>query len=469
MKNGISYSYSELYAFICNIHNYLESRLNNKNPIIVYGHKEIFMKATILSCSFLGIPYVPVDISTPNERIEEIIKQVKPSLIIGNYQSSYCDSVDEKSIIQIMNGNVKKEIDDIRMKENDIFYIIFTSGTTGKPKGVKVLYKNLDSCIKWLTKMLNPKDDVIINQAIFSFDLSVADFYLSLINNNQHFITSDLTLYNYYKVFEQLKQSNGSIAIFTPSYAQMLMADKSFNEKLLPRLRIIVFCGEILLEKTVKKIKERFRNIRIINCYGPTEATFAVTSYEIKKIMEEKIPIGFPKEDVKIYILDGNLKEVQNEEIGQIAISGKSLCDGYLNDEGAEKFIQYDGNRTYLTGDLGYIKNGCLYYIGRMDDQIKFKGYRIEITDIENNLNKLEYIEKSKVLTLNENGKTSKIIAFVKVNESIIPKKIKEDLKRFLPTYMVPEIKIVEAFPLNKNGKIDINYLRSMIDGTKDC
>lgn len=180
-----SYSYKELYKFVCNIYHFLLKENREKKPVVVFGHKEIYMKATFIACSFAGMTYVPIDDSMPKERVEKIIKQVNPLLIIGK-------NISKQKINEIMNENNYKEINDIYLKPDDIYYIIFTSGSTGVPKGVKVTYKNLNSCINWLKDITRIKKSVVLNQANFSFDLSVADLYLSLISGSEHFIINEI-------------------------------------------------------------------------------------------------------------------------------------------------------------------------------------------------------------------------------------------------------------------------------------
>ena len=435
VENGKSYTYRELYKYVCNIYLYLQEQNLNKAPVIVYGHKEIFMKATFLACSFAGMAYVPIDITTPEERVKLIIDQVNPGLIITS------------KIEKIMKREKFKEIENIYMTPEDIYYIIFTSGSTGIPKGVKISYKNIDSCVKWLRDISNAKEEIILNQANFSFDLSVADLYLSLITGSTHYITNEK---QYNLLFQELKKSNASIAVMTPSYADLLLLDKSFSQNLMPKLKKIIFCGEKLLSSTVKKLYERFENLKIINCYGPTECTFAVTSIEIPRTIPDEIPVGIAKKDVNIYI-----------ENGEIIITGESVAKGYLNNNNNKSFIKFNGENAYLTGDLGYIKNGVLYYKCRKDKQIKYKGYRIELTDIEQNLQNLEYIEKAIVIAKkNQKGNVTNIIAFIKTKEKL--EKIKNELKLKLPDYMIPKIKIIEKFPLNNNGKCDEKKLMEM-------
>lgn len=248
--------------------------------------------------------------------------------------------------------------------------------------------------------------------------------------------------------------------VATPSFLDLLLVDKSFNEKLMPNLTTIIFCGEKLLKSTIDKLYERFKKLKIINCYGPTECTFAVTSIEIPRntLNLSEIPVGKVKNDCEIVIVDENLKPVKDGVVGEILIIGNSVADGYTQESKNDNFITYHNQKAYLTGDLGYMEKGCLYYKCRKDKQIKYKGYRIELTDIEKNLQDFDYIEKAVVVAKEDkNNKISKLIAFVKMKENIEKNilEIKEDLKKKIPEYMCPTIKIVKGFPINQNGKCD--------------
>lgn len=470
IEKNISYTYNELYMFVSNIYSFLLLNNTERKPVIVYGNKQIYMKATFLACSYAGMTYVPIDISMPEERVKLIINQVNPYCIIGDFKSKDCKSISSKEIEDIMKEKSYNNIKKIYMKPEDIYYIIFTSGSTGIPKGVKVTYKNLDSCVKWLKDITKIQKGVVLNQAIFSFDLSVADLYLSLISGSAHYILEDITAFNFSIIFEELKKSNATLAVMTPSFAELLLTDKSFNKELLPKLNTIIFCGEKLFNITVEKLYKRFKNIKIINSYGPTECTFAVTSIELTKdsVNENNIPVGRVKEGTDILILDNEKNIVRENEIGEILITGDSVAEGYLEVPEKNPFITYNGQRAYLTGDLGYIKNKILYCTGRMDNQIKFKGYRIELSDIEKNFYDLNYIDKVKVISKLSNKNTViKLVAFIKLkngtNKNTI--EIKRDLGKKLPDYMIPNIKILEEFPLNNNGKTDINKLRRIVNG----
>ena len=452
------YTYQELYKYVCNIYHHLLIENPNRKPVVVYGSKEIFMKATFLACSFAGMSYVPIDSSMSNNRVDSIIEQLEAELIVGDFKSDKVKNISKNEIEEIMNAENCKTVQQIYLKPQDIVYIIFTSGSTGTPKGVKVTYRNLNSCVEWLKNIMKPENEVVLNQASFSFDLSVADFYLSLINGSEHFILEKQIQTNFRELFEKLKTSNASIAVMTPSFADLLLLDKSFNEKLMPKLKKILFCGEKLLSSTVEKIYSRFKDVTVINSYGPTECTFAVTSIEIERnLKEENISIGIPKKDVEIFIVNEKLEEMEDETDGEILIVGESVADGYVSGSG-EAFIIYNGKKGYLTGDLGYKRDGKLYYKCRKDKQIKYKGYRIELNDIETNLYKLNNFEKVVVIPkLSKENKVIKILAFVQLKKNVVKteSEIKKELLNIIPEYMCPNIKIIKQFPLNKNGKCD--------------
>lgn len=448
--SGKIYKNKDLYKYVCNIYHYLLEKNKSKKSVVVCGHKDIYMIASFLACSCTGVSYVPVDTSIPEKRKQAIIDKINPDIII-----------DEK-IESIMKNDNYEEISNIFMNDENIYYTIFTSGSTGEPKGVQITYRNLKSCMKWLEEICPIKEGVILNQAIYSFDLSVADIYLSLLTNSKHYIIEREVQKDYARLFEELKKSNADLAVFTPSFLNMLLIDKSFDEKLMPDLKTILLCGEKLTEKTINCLFERFPNINLINSYGPTECTFAVTSIKIEN--SQDISIGIPKDDVKLYIVDEELKEVPEGISGEILIVGESVGNGYIgNTNKNSNFIEFNGQNGYLTGDIGYMKSGKYYCIGRKDNQIKYKGYRIELSEIESVIDNLECVEKSVVTTkTSTSGMVERIIAFVKTKQNthmVHIDEIKKQLKGLLPEYMLPNIKLIDEIPLTQNGKIDSKKL----------
>ncbi len=449
-KHDKEYTNKEFYEIVCKVYELIKDAPKDK-PIVVYGHKEVYMIASFLACSFLGIAYVPVDIAVGKERIDRIIEITKPSYIIGNYIKEGIKSIQFEDIDLVTKY---ENINKVEMNKNDTYYIIFTSGSTGTPKGVIISYENLDSCLNWLIDVTKINDDsyIIYNQAIFSFDLSVADIYLSLATNSIHYIGNDISMTNLKEKMIDLEESNANMLVITPSSAELFCLSEKFCKDLLPNLDQIIFCGEKLSRKLVDKLRARFPNTKIINMYGPTECTYAVTSVDITNLSDEIIPIGYAKGDVEISIVDSDNNILPDEQIGEIVISGASVGKGYLNYSN-DRFISFNGLNSFFTGDMGYKKDGLLYFTSRKDDQIKLRGYRIELSDIERTIEKVQGVKQVKVIAIkNSNNDVQRIEAKV-VAEDDKRNAITSQVKRLLPEYMMPKLVFVDKLDLNINGK----------------
>ncbi|MEI6101185.1 MAG: AMP-binding protein, partial [Eubacteriales bacterium] len=236
-----------------------------------------------------------------------------------------------------------------------------------------------------------------------------------------------------------------------------------FESNLLPQLKKMFFCGETLARECAAHLFDRFPGVRLFNAYGPTEATVAVTAVEITRDMTTspgELPVGYVKDGCKILFSPDN---------NEIEIVGDSVAAGYLGAAGAsgEKFFtkMLDGKmaRGYRTGDTGWFADGLLYYGGRLDNQVKLHGYRVEMEDIENNIKKLPFVKNAVVLPQKEGGAVSRLTAVVVPREHLdgnISQMVKSSLKEMLPAYMVPHRVVeVSALPMNANGKIDRNRL----------
>ena len=320
----------------------------------------------------------------------------------------------------------------------DIAYILFTSGSTGVPKGVMVTYLNLENFIEWFTSRpaiaaLYPH--AVLNQAQFSFDLSVADLYYTL------YIGCTLELLQ-----EGIPASAGAsraeLAIMTPSYADCCLLDECFAARALPCLQTIFFCGEPLRGSTVRRLWQRFPGLRIINAYGPTEATCAISSAEITPDLaaQEVLPIGRES---------GEAVDITLSAENRICLQGTSVAAGYLN--GA----CFEGR--FLTGDLGHFEKEYLWYDGRCDDQIKYKGYRIEPVEIEAALTAQPNVQQAVVLPRYDRlGRVVALRALVTTDGTTDEETLREALRHTLPDYMIPrQIIVCDKLPLTVNGKTD--------------
>ena len=388
-----------------------------EGPVIIYGHKETYVVISILACLLASRAYIPLDYYIPLERIKEIVSISKAELIITN-KNLELSNIEIKTIDELESYHFKafKEIN------NDIAYIIFTSGSTGYPKAVPIKRANLNHFIKWITNHKSLKDyqaTNILNTASFSFDLSVCDLYYGLFKG--HTIKAYDSLTSDFKYLYELLQDI-EIAVMTPSFMKLLLCSKDFNKLNYPCLKIVFFCGERLEKSLCQELFKRFKDVKIINAYGPSEATCVICSslITIDDLNDTYLPSG----DINDAACD--IKIIDNE----IALKGESVFKGYLN--GLEI-------NEYHSGDYGYIKDAKLYVEGRRDRQIKYKGYRIELNEIERALMSLDGVNDAIVDVLKDDlGTILKIKAILISKRSL--NDIKRELKTKLPSYMIPDV-----------------------------
>lgn len=442
--NDSKLTYDELIEKAKQYGEYLKKQ--GTSPVILYGHKDIDMFISIFACVHSGRAYIPIDLNTPVERINKIINVTNCELIISN-ENINIKNIDIKSLKQLEQYK-DQPINNI---DNDIAYIIFTSGTTGNPKGVPITYSNLLNFIKWINTLepLNKYKNInVLNQANFSFDLSVADIYYTISNGHTLVGLDKEAQANYNNIFKIISENNINVLVATPTFIKLCMVNQDFNAINYPSIKSIYFCGEQLEVNTVKNIIEKFPNINVINAYGPTEATSAVSAINITKDMldEELLPCG----DINNFATEINI--VDNE----IVLKGESVFGGYLGEYVGGYYTENNVN-CFKTGDIGYVKNNYLYCKCRKDSQIKYKGYRIELNDIENNIYKINGVKQCAVVAKYQNEVTVKMIkAFVVLEEGYNVDYIKENLKKLIPLYMMPkQIIKIDALPINFNGKID--------------
>ncbi|KEY47207.1 alanine-phosphoribitol ligase [Streptococcus equinus] len=461
-------------------------KLEEKSPVLVFGGQEYEMLATFVALTKSGHAYIPVDQHSALERIEAILEVAKPSLIIAVDDFPIEVSVPVIKLEQLKDIFAQKSDYELThsAKGDDNYYIIFTSGTTGKPKGVQISHDNLLSFTNWMIsdkEFSVPQRPQMLAQPPYSFDLSVMYWAPTLaLGGTLYALPKDLTT-DFKRLFETINQLPIGVWTSTPSFVDMAMLSNDFNQETLPNLTHFYFDGEELTVKTAQKLRSRFPKARIVNAYGPTEATVALSAVAITDEMLEnckRLPIGYTKADSPTFVIDENGKAVPNGTQGEIIVSGPAVSKGYLNNPERTKaaFFEFEGLPAYHTGDLGVMTDqGLLLYGGRMDFQIKFNGYRIELEEVSQNLNKSDYIKSAvAVPRYNKDHKVQNLLAYVVLKEGVaeqferqldITKAIKEDLKDIMMDYMMPSKFIYrESLPLTPNGKIDIKGLMNEVN-----
>lgn len=474
------YTYGELKRDSDRIASYLQKNLQGKAPIVVFGELEFEMLTCFLGATKAGHAYIPIDVHTPNDRVEMILTVAQPAIIfsVAKWPELTSDAkvieMNELSAIMQQAGE-EQEFQPVAAAET--YYIIFTSGTTGVPKGVQISHTNLLSFVNWELKDFGITEGMrFLSQAPYSFDLSVMDVYPALVSGGSLTPLGKETINDFKKLFTVLPNMAIEVWVSTPSFMDICLMEPTFDGKHVTSLKVFLFCGEELPKATAEQLLARFPNTRIFNTYGPTEATVAISGVEVtEELLQQysRLPIGYVKEDTAVLIMEGT-QEVANGELGEIIITGPSVSKGYLNnpEKTVLAFFDYHGQAAYRTGDAGKITDeGLLIYDGRIDFQVKLHGYRIELEEVDHHLAAVSFVKQATVVPKYQNNKVQQLVAFVIAEkndfakEFQLTKAIKEELGRMVTDYMIPQKFIyVEKLLLTPNGKIDRKGLMNEVN-----
>ena len=405
-----------------------------RTPILLYY---------IYMCIDKGITFIPIDPSYPQKRIEFIIKESEPDLIISD-----------------LDYDVKLESKYINSKD-DISYIIYTSGSTGTPKGVEITRQALNNFIEGVSDIIDfSYGKRIACLTNVSFDIFLLESIVAL-KKGLTVVLANENEQNNPKHIANLIQSNSIDMIqMTPSKMQLLLNyDKEL--KCLTNVKEILIGGEVFPINLLYELQNK-TNSKIYNLYGPTEATIWATISELT--YKKQIDIGFPIKNTQIYIIDENLNILSTGCVGEICIAGKGLARGYVKQKDLTLrnfiYLPHDKNiRIYRTGDMGRIlDDGHLEFLGRIDNQVKIHGYRIELEEIESLMMQLDGVKQA-IVSIRSVGETNMVLeAFYTSSFELAPNYILNHLADHLPNYMLPTtFKRVAEFIRTSNDKIDRN------------
>jgi D-alanine--poly(phosphoribitol) ligase subunit 1 len=439
------------------------------HPIVIYGHKEAIFPAAMLACIHADIPYIPIDKIYPIERVKKIAENTKAQILINCSEDALAVefAITINASLEIIQNSAPDYQNKVYGNSSDpLRYIMFTSGSTGEPKGVLISKSSLLTFVTWAQKDFNfSEQDVFMNQAPFTFDVSLCDLLNAFMHGTTLVLTSNEILKNQDAFIQRIKHYQCSVWTSTPSFAYLFLRHPNFNATHLPHLKTFLFMGEPLPNRTCVSLKQAFNQVVILNAYGPTEATIVTTLIEITDEIIQKyplLPIGKPMPASQLLV--HKINEQENE--GEIIIVGNHVSDGYFKDEAlsAKKFYFHENKKAFKTGDLGYYQDDLLFCLGRNDDQVKMNGFRIELDEISQVILKNEMLADAICVGLSRNNEVKKIIAFIIIKQACntqeLIHEIKQNLQNNLPYYMMPgEVVIVDSFPVNVSHKVDKNKL----------
>lgn len=469
-----TYSYADINHYANQVAaKLIEKNIGTNDFVVMLTKRSMEMIAGIFGVLKAGAAYIPVTVDTPKERIEYIINDSAAKAILCFGTDSFSD---RENAIQLENIDLFDELLEnphVTYGDDDIVYCIYTSGTTGAPKGVMNMHKGLMNRLIWMKDHYNfSEKDIVLQKTTYTFDVSVWEILLWSISGASLCLLPDKAEKDPETICNTIADNNVTIAHFVPSMLNMFLAYIKFNRTLVNKISSLrqIFCsGEALSIETVNQFKQLTRdlNCKIANLYGPTEASIDVTYYDFDQNLYI-VPIGKPIDNIKIFILNKN-KLCGIGIPGEICIAGIGIAKGYLNQAKLTqaKFIDnpYGEGKLYLTGDLGrWLIDGNIEYLGRMDDQIKIRGFRVELSEIENELRRIPYIKDCAVIANNDRNNDKAIHAFIVSDQKIDKTDIKDILLGKLPDYMIPTyIQQIDQIPVTANGKLNRRALPDII------
>lgn len=465
-------TYQELDMLSDKLATYLKE--NTKESIVgIFMNRSIELIISIWGTLKAGFSYLPIDPTYPQDRVEYILEDSRIGMLLVcgsdnlNLTSLHIPFLDmEKRQYQEY-----KNITHYEILPDASAYVIYTSGSTGKPKGVVNIHKGLLNRLQWMIDEIGyTENTVFLQKTPYSFDVSVWELILPFIIGAKLVVAKPEGHKDVNYLIDTIKKFEISTIHFVPSMFEIFLTNKRAEE--CKCLDSIICSGEGLANYVTAKSLEILPTATLYNLYGPTEAAIDVTSYKVTEKPKNNITtIGKPIDNTKIYIVNDWYKLVPDGVRGQLLISGIGLAKCYHNrtELTAQKFIENpftkekNFERVYCSGDYArFDADGNIIFMGRMDNQVKLNGQRVELGEIEQALRNSNLFSDVKVL-IRKVGKINALVAFYTAAEDINITNIKKKIGTYLPNYMVPNLYMkLEKFPLTPNGKLDVKYLSIM-------
>lgn len=439
------------YAELDRLVDQILTKIGNQNHkriglVMRHGLNQI---AAMLAVLKSGAAYVPAEHSLPKERVAYMMKNADVTLVIDD---EFCEDLQEP-----VNGLKNLSTPD------GIAYILYTSGTTGKPKGVVVEnHSVVNYTIAFEKEMKIGPGDVMLQYSVCSFDIFVEEVFATLLNGATLAIPSEKEHDDSLEGLMNFCKEYGVTIIDGFPY---LIADINKKPELLPdSVNLIVSGGDVVRASYITHLKDR--DIRIYNTYGPSETTVCSNYYRIDNatpLKDGTFPVGKPVLGVQVKVMDENLNEVTKGETGEVCIFGEGVSRGYLGNppEQANFVTLENGERFYRSGDLGYLlPDDNLAFIGRKDDQVMILGKRVEPEEVENVLNEYPEIDRGIVKAFKDEAGLHYLVAYIVPNVGFSLSALKNHMRSKLTDFMVPEYFVaLHHIPVTRRGKVDMEAL----------
>ncbi|MEW4327512.1 amino acid adenylation domain-containing protein [Rossellomorea marisflavi] len=443
----------------------------------VYTDRTVEMIVAIVAVLKAGGVYMPLNHYYSDKMLNEILEENQAQIVLhhGIVQPEFKEvaclatTQDERVLPYFSEYSVES-------KGTDLAYILYTSGTTGNPKGVGVEHRQLVNTIKGLEERIYRKHPAHLKVGVvapYFFDSSIKQIFASLLLGHTLYLSSEESRFSGEKLMHFISENGIELMDGTPAHLKMLTANAEKREELPGSLIHLLVGGEKLHAEDVKNFIHHFdnRNLSVTNLYGLTESTVDNTTFTInRKTLKglRDVPIGRPLINQSVVILDRNKRIVPLGAVGELYIGGQSVAAGYIHDPDLDKeryvTLEGEGNhRFYKTGDMGrWSGDGELHYTGRIDSQVKLRAYRVELSTIESCIQLYPSVREAVALKVSREG-TDHLAAYFVSNDKVDAMHLRDFLMEKLPQYMVPSFyHELEYLPLTKNGKVDRGHLETL-------
>lgn len=455
------------------------------SPVMVYLPKSGKCIASFMGAMYSGNPYVPIAYDMPAERIQKIVTLLdgRGHIITDEAGLEIVKTMDIPSTMNVhlyskisslepITTEVYKKLDTI--VDTDPIYIMFTSGSTGEPKGVTVPHRGVIDYALWVQRTFKiDHNSKLGNQAPFYFDNSIFDIYSMLLTGAEMNIIPEKLFLFPSKLPEYLRDNHITTIFWVPTVMINVANSGVLEETEIPELKTVAFCGEVMPNAQLNIWRKNHPNAVYANLYGPTEISDVCTYYIVDRpfLDSDPLPIGRACENMRIIILNKDNELAKPNEQGELCVIGTGVSLGYWGKpEISDKvFVQNPANpfyeeRIYRTGDLAYINDeGLIMYDGRMDNQVKVKGNRIELGEIECAAMCVPGVKSACAVF---DAPNEQIVLFVESCETLTLRKFNNELKKYIPKYMLPsKLVVMEKLPHTANDKIDrVTLKKSLSD-----